>query len=174
MYSPIPEVENPLDGEQHHRYTKEHADRAQPSLHDDNTRKEDKALRHLTIVIWTVSALFGLFAAVHYVVRMPPHRSWEDSWEATDPGLYRTGRPWANGLMLAHLIGGSFLMLAGPIQLLPTMRRRFLAAHRWIGRFYIGAAMVTSACATMFCLVFGNARHNVHENIGMSFLECAP
>jgi hypothetical protein len=61
-----------------------------------------------------VSALFALFTAVHYIYPAIFLGHW-DTWEITDPGLYRHGCTLPNILMVSHMIGGVYLMAAGPI-----------------------------------------------------------
>jgi len=41
--------------------------------------------------------------------------------------------------LIAHAVFASIALLAGPWQFLPAFRRRFLRAHRWLGRVYCGA-----------------------------------
>ena len=57
-------------------------------------------------------------------------------------------------------------MTAGPIQLIPYIRRRYLNIHRIVGRLYIGAACMASVCATVFVLLFGTSRGNKFEDSG--------
>lgn len=44
-----------------------------------------------------------------------------------------------HGWLVAHAIFASIALLAGPWQFLPSLRRRWLVAHRWTGRVYCGA-----------------------------------
>src|SRR6185436_8325414 len=37
----------------------------------------------------------------------------------------------------AHTLGGMIAMLIGPFQFLTTVRRRYPAVHRWLGRVYL-------------------------------------
>ena len=64
-------------------------------------------------------------------------------------------------------------MAAGPIQLIPSIRKQFINLHRWIGRFYIIAAILTSTFAVSFCLTFSNDRGNPHENAGNAIMGIA-
>ncbi len=43
-----------------------------------------------------------------------------------------------------HVAGGIVALLLGPVQFLPFIRRRFVAAHRWIGRAYLVAVAAGS------------------------------
>ena len=115
----------------------------------------------LTSAVWVAALLFASFTIFHYV--LSDHSK---TWDETDPGLYRKQQPVANYLILFHFLGGIFLMLIGPIQLISTIRQRFLLFHRWTGRVYILASIMASGCATLFVLMYGTSRGNVHENVG--------
>jgi len=45
--------------------------------------------------------------------------------------------PW----LIAHAVFSSVALLVGPWQFLAGFRRRWLAAHRWMGRIYCGAVL---------------------------------
>ena len=60
--------------------------------------------------------------------------------------------------LIGHVAGGSVAMLAGPIQLLPRLRRRWPGAHRLVGRLYLGGVFVGGAFGLwMAFLAFGGA-----------------
>lgn len=147
-----------------------------PSI-QTTTTEEQKQTRYLIIATWIASVLFGLYAAVHYIWPAIVNDNWE-VWDSTDPGLYRRGCTMPNILMVIHLTGGVYLMFAGPIQLIPSIRNRNINLHRWVGRFYILAAVTASAFALSFCLTYSNGRDNPHENagnviLGISAFTCA-
>ena len=132
-----------------------------------STRVEPPKLLHIitTCTVWISSCLFAIFTAGHYI-RQALARNIE-AWESTDPGLYRPGRPVANyALMLLHFIAGTILMVAGPIQLIPSLRRRFISVHRVVGRVYIAAALIASICATTFAILYGTSRGDHYEDAG--------
>ena len=87
------------------------------------------------------------------------------AWDTTDPYLYKPLSPFANSIMALHLVGGTFMMMAGPIQFLKVIRRNWMWLHRWIGRFYIVAALMASGFATCFALVYKSSRCNFHEDM---------
>lgn len=120
---------------------------------------------YLTIMAWITMILFGAFALFQYIL---PALCYNDylRWDNTNPGLYRPDNTPANYLMLIHQCGGAFLMTAGPIQLIPSIRRRFIRLHRWTGRVYIAASLIASGCATVFVLLYRTSRLWIHEDIG--------
>jgi hypothetical protein len=50
-------------------------------------------------------------------------------------------------VLLAHVAGGASALLLGPFQFLKSLRRRSLQAHRWIGRLYLGAVLLSASGA---------------------------
>ncbi len=137
---------------------------------DEGLMHEKGAFQYLEVqlfamVIWIVFTMFGTYAMIHYIYSAVVKGYW-DSWEVTDPGLYREGHTLPNHIILIHMIGGSYLMFVGPIQLIPFIRRKYISFHRWIGRIYIVAAVTTSTFAISFCVTYSNGRDDPNENIG--------
>lgn len=116
-------------------------------------------------IFWLSFLLFGAFAVCQYVV---PYffGSAQMSWEETDKGLYRPHHFWSNRLLVIHWVGGVFLMIAGPTQLIPTLRQRYPKLHRWTGRIYIVAALCAAVAATGYTLIFRTSRYDIHEDVG--------
>ncbi len=54
------------------------------------------------------------------------------------------GDPVGNATIIVHLFLALVIMLAGALQLVPSVRRRAPALHRWMGRSYITAALLAS------------------------------
>lgn len=52
----------------------------------------------------------------------------------------------------AHLAGGALALLAGALQFNATLRRRHLRWHRWTGRIYLLAVLVSGTAAFMLAL----------------------
>src|SRR3569832_237932 len=46
--------------------------------------------------------------------------------------------------LLPHVAGGMVAFLVAPVQFSATFRRRCPKAHRWLGRLYMGAVIVSS------------------------------
>jgi hypothetical protein len=49
--------------------------------------------------------------------------------------------------LIAHLGGGALALLLGPFQFSAYLRRRFVQAHRWIGRLYLVGVLIASIAA---------------------------
>ncbi|GFH49044.1 hypothetical protein CTEN210_05520 [Chaetoceros tenuissimus] len=183
MFTPIPDVEcvvgsnNILGADERHQYaakklhtTKEVQNKEQ-DLQDQQQEEVQQTLQQrLIIVVWTASFLFAISTLVHYIYPALVRNKW-DGWDATDPGLYRRDcSNIPNYIMLLHMIGGTYMMFVGPIQLIPSIRRNHLELHKWMGTMYIIGAFMASIFATTFCSVYSNGRRNVHENVGNCIL----
>lgn len=59
--------------------------------------------------------------------------------------------PTALGLR-THIAAAGVTLLTGPFQFLRPLRRRFPAAHHWIGRVYIAACLVGGSAAALIAL----------------------
>ena len=53
-------------------------------------------------------------------------------------------------LTLLHVVPGGIFLLLAPIQFIPAMRRRYLRAHRWLGRALIIAVLLSGAAGMFF------------------------
>lgn len=65
---------------------------------------------------------------------------------------YAPGDPLGNLQFLGHALLGGLVTLAGLWQLVPALRRRWPAVHRWNGRLFLGIALVVTL--TGFSLVW--------------------
>jgi hypothetical protein len=59
-------------------------------------------------------------------------------------------RPW----LVVHVAGAATALLLVPLNLLPQIRRRAPAAHRWIGRVYVVSCLIGGLAG--FILAFGS------------------
>ena len=57
---------------------------------------------------------------------------------------YVAGDTPGNAQLLAHLLLGAWMTLSGLLQLLPGVRRRWPALHRWNGRAFISLALIAT------------------------------
>lgn len=55
--------------------------------------------------------------------------------------------------LLVHISAGMMALLLGPFQFSSTVRRRYTAMHRWIGRTYLLAILVGSVAAVYITVV---------------------
>lgn len=106
---------------------------------------------------WFVSALAGqwLFAAYILWVLVRPLLAGEG--EAVNRITFITGYvagdTIGNASLVSHLLAAGALNLVGLLQLLPWLRRRYPAWHRWAGRSFM--VMALAATLTGFWLSWG-------------------
>jgi hypothetical protein len=84
--------------------------------------------------------IFAAYVAALYggaVVRGEP-----GAWNAVLPHGYEPGNAVGNAALAAHLLFAAVLSFGGPLQLVPWLRSRFPALHRWTGRIYVPTAFV--------------------------------
>lgn len=56
--------------------------------------------------------------------------------------------------LVPHIITAAFALVLGPVQFSTTLRRRYLNIHRWSGRIYAAAAILSSCLALYIVLVY--------------------
>ncbi|MFT3726658.1 MAG: DUF2306 domain-containing protein [Terricaulis sp.] len=68
------------------------------------------------------------------------------------PQLTRLGpfMPW----LAPHIVTGAVALVLGPLQFSTTIRKRSLALHRWVGRAYTAAVLISSPLALYIILTF--------------------
>jgi len=64
-----------------------------------------------------------------------------------------------------HLLGAAVIMLSGALQLLPHLRARMPALHRWNGRLYLGAAAGASLTG-IYMVWWRGAAGDIVQHIG--------
>ena len=82
-----------------------------------------------------------------------------------------------NFAVAGHLLAAAFIMSAGPLQLIPQIRARFPAMHRWLGRSYL-LATVGSSIAGLSLIwtrpLFGPLVNNIATSLdGILIIVCA-
>jgi hypothetical protein len=70
--------------------------------------------------------------------------------------------------LVAHLGGGSLALLLGPFQFSGWLRRRYVKAHRWMGRLYLSGVLVGSVAA-----VYMGLRVSQSKAFGVALLYLA-
>ena len=168
MYSPVPDIDDETWTD---TASAEEAAVGKSLAKQQRHQQSHWPVKILTGTIWISGACFAMFALGHYV-RRAIRGDWE-LWDLSDLHLYRPEQPLANVLMTTHMLGGSWLMLAGPIQLIPSIRRNYLSFHRWTGRVYIVASLVTATSIIFFVLLYRTSRRDIYEDVGNVLLGCA-
>ncbi len=69
--------------------------------------------------------------------------------------------------LIPHVLGGTIAFLLAPLQFSSTLRRRYPALHRWLGRVYVGAVLISASLSVYIVLVFEDpANHAVMGVMG--------
>ncbi len=88
------------------------------------------------------TALWGLAAFLSVGVALVSYRYFVDIRLGVPQIVAKLAeRPW----LLLHIAGAATALLIGPFNLLPVVRRRWPAVHRWIGRTYVVACLMGGA-----------------------------
>lgn len=120
---------------------------------------------------WLVVALLGQLVFAAYVLRFyggalldgEPQR-----FNRVLPHGWVAGATVDNALLVAHLAFTVLIVLAGGLQLLPAIRRRWPALHRWTGRSYLLAAAVLALGGLWMVWVRGGAVGDLSQHLAIS------
>jgi uncharacterized membrane protein len=115
------------------------------------------ALRWSTAALSTAALasawLFGLYIIAFY--------AWAaaggdlTAWNKLLPRIYEPQTPGANAGIGVHFAAGGVILLLGGLQLIGAIRRRWPVLHRWVGRVYVTAAVLTGLGGLLFIAVKG-------------------
>lgn len=109
--------------------------------------KTHYASRVLTFAatLWLVVATIGQWAFGLYILLFYGKTTVTgnvDRWKDVLPHRYVDG-PW-KVVVGIHVLLALILVIGGPLQLMPAVRRQFPLFHRWLGRSYVATAVVVS------------------------------
>ncbi len=103
--------------------------------------------------VWVSALLFGLYILAFYVMALSDGDL--SRWNDVLPGLYEEGRPAATLGIGLHFMAGGIILILGSIQLLKGVRTRYPTFHRWTGRVYIIASILTAVGGLSFIVLEG-------------------
>jgi len=109
--------------------------------------------RILTTVVWTSATLFGFYILAFYVAAL--YQGDMQRWNGVLPRLYQPGAPTATSGIGLHFAAGGLILILGSIQLVDSLRLRFPAVHRWIGRLYVLACLLAAIGGLIFIAING-------------------
>ena len=99
-------------------------------------------------VIWFLIAAAGQWIFVVYVAGFYFPLLWKKGYpglaETHLPHGYIPGDSLGNFAIALHLVIAVIIIGGGPLQLIPQIRNRFRAFHRYVGRIYMTTAVITS------------------------------
>ena len=97
--------------------------------------------------VWISSLVFALYIVAQYLTALP-HQL--ERW-----GHLHARQPAATIGIGIHFAAGALILILGSIQLIQPLRRRWPKFHRWTGRLYVTACLVTSSGGLTYILVHG-------------------
>ena len=116
-----------------------------------------KALQ-LAANFWFVTAVVGQWIFATYLILFyggSAARGDLHLWKEKLTHGYVPGDFIGNTAVATHLLLAVIIMVAGPLQLIPQIRARLPAFHRWSGRVYLMAVVTTSIAGLYMLLVHG-------------------
>jgi hypothetical protein len=115
----------------------------------------DKSLR-AAARFWFVVALIGQFAfaiSVAVFYGLTALRGNIQAWNRILGRGFETGATMSNTALVGHILFATVISIAGALQLIPGIRNRFPAFHRWNGRLFVLAAL-TQAITGIYLTVW--------------------
>lgn len=109
--------------------------------------------RVLTGTVWVSAALFGLYILAFYAAALLDGNI--EQWNKGLPRLYESHMPIATAGIGLHFAAGGVILALGSVQFLSSVRARFPAVHRLIGRIYVAAAFLAGVGGLTFIAVKG-------------------
>lgn len=95
------------------------------------------------------------------------------------PAGFIEGDVWGNAAVVAHVIFAAIITIGGLMQLIPLIRQKLPALHRWTGRLYILVAFIMSLSGAFMILtrwdrvVGSTVGHTTLMINGLIILVCA-
>jgi hypothetical protein len=78
-----------------------------------------------------------------------------EKWNQGLPRLYEADTPVATAGIGLHFLAGGIILALGCIQFVDSIRARYPAVHRWIGRVYVTAALLAGVGGLTFIVAKG-------------------
>lgn len=109
----------------------------------------------LVATVWASSILFGLYILGFFVAAALGGQDLSIWNTAALPDLYEEGEPAATLGIGVHFGMGAVILILGSVQLIEGVRVRFPRLHRWFGRMYVFASILTAIGGFTFIFVSG-------------------
>ncbi len=107
----------------------------------------------LVTTVWVSAALFGLYILAFYASAL--YQDDMTRWNQVLPRLYERNTGTATTGIGLHFAAGGIILILGSLQLIDSVRVRFPAVHRWVGRVYVAACVFAAVGGLAFILMKG-------------------
>jgi len=134
----------------------------------DLSRIADSAL-NIAARFWFLVAVVGQWIFLVYVVAFyggSAIRGDLRAWNRVLPRGYVAGDTIGNLVVAIHLFLAVIIIVGGPLQLIPQVRRHAPSFHRWNGRLYVLTVFVTSIAGLY--MIWSRGRADVVIRLGTS------
>jgi len=116
---------------------------------------------------WFVVAVIGQWAFLYYILAFYGRTTFSGHFEAWTRNVflrkgYVAGDTTGNVAFAAHALLAAVIAFGGAIQLIPLVRSRAIALHRWIGRVFFVTAFGLSVSGLYVLWFHGNPPDPVH------------
>lgn len=111
-----------------------------------------------TVAAWLAVAFIGQLIFAGYVTALYGGAALAgrfEQWNRVTPRGWRADDAVGNLVFGSHVFFTVVIVLGGLVQLLPPLRRRWPALHRWNGRLYVAAAVVLALGGVAMILTRG-------------------
>ncbi|MCU0323010.1 MAG: DUF2306 domain-containing protein [Chitinophagaceae bacterium] len=86
-----------------------------------------------------------------------------ENWNKVLPAAYIKGDLLGNIIVGLHVLIGGIIIIGGPLQFIPSIRKKFKSLHKWIGRIYTFVSILV-ACAGLYMVW-------IRESFGDTFMH---
>jgi hypothetical protein len=143
-----------------------------PRTTDSPSPRPDRAARVLSVAVtvWYLIAVAGQWLFAAYIVALYGRAvvvGDTSAWTRVMPNGRVEGDGIGNAVLMSHVLLAVIIMIGGPLQLVPWLRSRFRAVHRWTGRAYMSAAITISAGGLYLVWVRGSDSRFI-QHLGIS------
>ena len=105
------------------------------------------------VLVWSSAIFFSLYILLLYIGAYFVGDL--ARWNHGASELYVEGMPIATGGIGIHFLAGAIILLLGSVQLIERVRNRYPGFHRWVGRIYVVASILTALGGIVFIVLHG-------------------
>ncbi len=119
----------------------------------------EKKVLNIVIILWFTIAVIGQWIFALYVFLFygkATAAGHSENWNKVLPNGYVSGDPIGNLVVGIHLLLAVIIIVGGPVQIIPKVRKYAPTFHRWNGRIYIYTAFIISLSGLFMVWIRGS------------------